>query len=196
MSSDKLMNGLSFSKDEGKINALPSYSSRNLGGRWIANLTRHIQPHEASSLHHALHKELRDLTHRVLRLLKDNDCLPLSKNLSTIQITDISCFLNNPVTTESHRSSQALMWHSDYHGSSFLRPHSHYFLLITCGWARVYSIIHLHKPRKHADTRYRDDYINGYMASKTEEIQGLANVKNGDILIENTSGIHKIQRVS
>ena len=193
MNGKELMEGLSFNKDNGTINFSHGYNSSKLGGRWVADLGKYIQLTNKTLPKDELNSSITDLASSVIDKIQQDDLLSLSCKFSPIQITRAWCFLNNPQTAVTHNSSQALMWHSDYHGSSFVKV----FIPITSfsslsGGHQFIPSSHLHKPLAYEDTRYKDEYINNVYGIKDENDQRFSiNLSSGDILIENTSGIHK-----
>ena len=104
-------------------------------------------------------------------------------------ISHIALHINKKPTiqqTEHQISHQALMWHTDWHGSSFVKL----FILSPefdeeHGTHGFIPGSHRYKPLGYADTRYSNDYKKN--CPEAIEFQ----MSIGDILIENTSGIHK-----
>ena len=86
-------------------------------------------------------------------------------------------------------SQQAQMWHADYHGSSFAKV----FIPLTelndeLGTHRFASATHLRKPPFYSDKRYEDHEISSHFS---EDCLVAHEANPGDIIIENTNGLHK-----
>lgn len=113
--------------------------------------------------------------------------------LSTPLLVDARLHISLPMptserTNQQNLDSQALMWHSDWHGSSFMKA----FIPLTPfssehGSHAFLSGSHLQKPYYYADMRYKDDVI---MSSNATNVKQFSLIP-GDCLFEDTSGIHK-----
>ena len=95
-----------------------------------------------------------------------------------------------PVSTsfsQDELSQQALLWHSDYHGTFFYKV----FIPLTpfnsdFGSHSYLTNSHFQKPCFYADTRYTDKQVNQSNLHISD-----FNLDIGDILIENTCGLHR-----
>ena len=88
--------------------------------------------------------------------------------------------------TDSELDSQALKWHSDWHGTSFCKL----FIPLTplntsTGTHSFIPESHKIRPSFYADTRYENSLIELKYSPVT------FNLLPGDLLIEDTSGLHK-----
>ena len=159
----------------------------------MADLSSYMRSKQPNNCSNSMESALINLAASIKKLVEEDDSLPLSCKWSPIEITKAWCFLNNPQRTVSHSSSQALMWHSDYHGSSFLKV----FIPITtfsplAGGHKFIPFSHVHKPLAYEDTRYSEEYINSFYGISPEKDERFnIELRSGDVLIENTSGLHK-----